>query len=59
MSLAWARLLAMHCLLIIIALLRAANARLLAMTVLILRACAALLRAIIMALRLLAIIILR
>ena len=59
MSLAWARLLAMHCLLSIIALLRAANARLLARIDLLLRAIAALLRASAMALFLLAINILR
>ena len=59
MSLAWAYLLAMHRLLSIIALLRAANARLLASMDLLLRAIAALLRASAMALFLLAINILR
>ena len=54
MSLTWARLLAIICFLIIIALLRAAKARLLAIIVLLWRAIAALLRAIMMALRLLA-----
>ena len=53
-SLKWALLLAIHCLLIIIALRRAANARLLAKMDLFLRAIAALLRASMIALRLLA-----